>query len=231
MIDNLSDVPPLIVKYLEESSFKLSSLKDVGIQNGFFHLSGIFYLKSGRFTISIPQKNMETMYSFVFEPKHWFGSMSIMKFPSPFVMIHEVEKAKVMHIPENKLMEIAGKDPSIYKWLLKIATDNFPFWLQVPVITACSKDVRVIYYLTTLLPQRTTNDNHAELTISQQEISEICGLSRPRVNEVLKELEQQGILQLSYKKIKITDVKRFFERLDNVDLAFYDPRAQKITTM
>ncbi|WP_425457433.1 hypothetical protein [Colwellia demingiae] len=59
----------------------------------------------------------------------------------------------------------------------------------------------------------------------------MCGLSRPRVNEVLKSLEQQEILQLSHKKIKIKNIKAVFKRLDEANLSFYDPRIKRAIQM
>jgi CRP-like cAMP-binding protein len=222
---NINDIPNEIFNFFEKSHFKTCNLKEAGLETGFFKFSGLVFIQSGRFSISLPQNNMETIYSFVLDPQRWFGSISLMGLPHPFVLINEIEKTELLYIPTDKLIEIADEHPLIYKWLLTIATANFPLWFQAPLIALSSRDIRVLYCLTTLLPLNKAEGNHIVINISQQKISDICGLSRPRVNEALKKLEQQKILQLSHKKIQIMDIRGVFKKLDEANLAFYDPRS------
>jgi CRP-like cAMP-binding protein len=223
-IPDINDIPKQVFQYFEKSNFKTTNLKDAGIETGFFQFSGLMYIKSGRFSISLPQTNMETIYSFVVGPQRWFGSVSLMGLPHPFVLINEIEKTELLYISTKRLIEIADNNPLIYKWLLNIATDNFPLWFQAPIIAFSSREIRVLYCLTTLLPLNNVDINPVIINISQQRISDICGLSRPRVNEVLKELEQNKLLKLSHKKIQIMNIKKVFKKLDDANLAFYDPR-------
>ena len=50
------------------------------------------------------------------------------------------------------------------------------------------------------MPLTANEKETIELSITQQELSNICGLSRPRVNEVLKKLEGENILKNTPKK-------------------------------
>ncbi|WP_286262646.1 Crp/Fnr family transcriptional regulator [Thalassotalea atypica] len=225
---DLRNIPESIYKYFEDSSFKTCSLKSSGLESGFFTFSGLVYIKSGRFSMSMPQNNMETIYSFVIEPQRWLGSVSLLGLPSPVVLINEIEKTELLYIPTKELIQIADNNPMVYKWLLNIATDNFPKWFQAHLIAFSTRETRVLYCLTTLLPLEVSNNNQTEINISQQKISDICGLSRPRVNEVLKLLEQQEVLLLSHKKIQITNINKFFKKLDDANLSIYDPRTQRI---
>jgi len=94
----------------------------------------------------------------------------------------------------------------------------------VPLIAASNKKVRVVYCLTTLMPLNQCNNSAIDIEVSQQKISDICGLSRPRVNEVLKELEQSGLIKVQHKKITIDNITALFELLNAANLCFYDPR-------
>jgi predicted transcriptional regulator len=44
------------------------------------------------------------------------------------------------------------------------------------------------------------------------------------VNGVLKELEQQGLIEIQHKKISIKQPNVLFKQLDEANLSFYDPR-------
>ncbi len=220
----LKDIPKELRHYFKDEDFKVTTLKNIDLITGFFNFSGLCFVKKGRFTISLPQQNLETLYSYIVETNTWFGALTLMPIPHPFLLINEIEEVELQYISKKRLTEIADNDPLIYKWLLNIAADNMPQWFQVPQIALSNKKLRVIFCLCTLLPLNNRVDSVVEITASQQNISDICGLSRPRVNGVLKELEQQDLIEIHHKKIVITQAKVLFKHLDEANLSFYDPR-------
>lgn len=224
MSDMLQDIPSQLLSYFKEEDFKTTTLKSVQLTTGFFNFSGLIYLNRGRFAISLPQQNLDTLYSFIIEGKTWFGGLTVMPLPHPFLLIHEIENVELLYISKKRLTEIADAHPIIYKWLLNIAADNIPQWFQVPLIASSNKKIRVVYCLATLLPLNKSNLSVIEIAASQQEISDICGLSRPRVNEVLKELQLREVLKVKHKKITIHNTTALFELLNEANLCFYDPR-------
>ncbi len=220
----LQNIPPQLLNYFEDDDFKTTTLKSVELITGFFNFSGIIYIKQGRFSISLPQRSMDTLYSFIVEPNSWFGGLTLMPLPHPFLLINELENVELLYISKRRLTEIADANPLIYKWLLNIAADNMPQWFQAPLIALSNKKIRVIYCLATLLPLNKKGISTIEVDTSQQKISDICGLSRPRVNEVLKALEQLRLIQVEHKKIIIHNPLALFKLLDEANLCFYDPR-------
>jgi CRP-like cAMP-binding protein len=222
--DLLKDIPKQLQQYFEEENFKVTTLKNIDLTTGFFNFSGLCFIRKGRFSISLPQQNLETLYSYIVETNTWFGALTMMPIPHPFLLINELEEVELLYISKDRLTEIADANPLIYKWLLNIAADNMPQWFQVPQIALSNKKIRVIYCLCTLLPLNQNDDSLVEIAASQQNISDICGLSRPRVNGVLKELEQQGLIEIQHKKISIKQPNVLFKQLDEANLSFYDPR-------
>ena len=224
----LQEIPQQLLKYFEDEDFTITTLKKVKLTTGFFNFTGLFYIKKGRFSISLPQQDLATLYSFMVEPNSWFGGLTLMPLPHPFLVINEIEHVELLYIPKTRLTKIADAHPIIYKWLLNIAADNLPQWFQVPLIALSNKKIRVLYCLVTLLPLNRGDLNIIELDASQQKISDICGLSRPRVNEVLKELEHDELIKVKHKKIIILNPMAMFELLDDANLGFYDPRITKM---
>ncbi len=224
----LQNIPPQLLNYFREDDFKTTTLKNVQFTTGFFNFSGLIYIKKGRFSISLPHQNLDTLYSFIIEPNTWFGGLTLMPLPHPFILINEIENVELLYIPKNRLTEIADKHPLIYKWLLNTVADNIPQWFQVPLIALSNKKIRVVYCLATLLPIDKSKLSVIEIEASQQKISDICGLSRPRVNEVLKELEQDKLIQVLHKKIVILNIKALFKLLNNANLCFHDPRDNRL---
>lgn len=220
----LQGIPAHLLDYFKVDDFKTTTLENIDLTTGFFNFSGLIYVKQGRFSISLPQQSLDTLYSFIVESDNWFGGLTLMPLPHPFLLISEIDKVELLYIPKTRLTEIADAHPVIYKWLLNIAADNLPQWFQVPLIALSNKKIRVVYCLATLLPINNNHLSNIEIDASQQKISNICGLSRPRVNEVLKELELQKLIQIQHKKIIIADANALFKILDEANLCFYDPR-------
>lgn len=220
----LKDIPSAVLNFFEGRDFKTTTLKKVELTTGFFNFSGLVYIKEGRFSISLPQQNLDTLYSFIVEPNTWFGGLTLMPLPHPFLLINEIENVELLYISKSHLTEIADENPLVYKWLLNIAAENMPQWFQASLISFSNKRIRVLYCLATLLPLNNRGMTSIEINTSQQKISEICGLSRPRVNEALKELEQLRLIQVQHKKIIIDKPMGLFKLLDEANLCFYDPR-------
>jgi len=141
-------------------------------------------------------------------------------------LINEIETVERYYLSRQKIIALADNNPLIYKWLLEMAAKNIPQWFQAPLISFSSKHIRVIYCLATLVPLTGNKNGAIELSITQQELSNICGLSRPRVNEVLKKLEEENILKNTSKKITILNMESIFSLLDDTNLSFYDPRTK-----
>lgn len=216
--------PKELLHYFESIKFKTTTLKKVGLTTGFFNFSDLIFIKKGRFSISFPHSDLSTVFSFIIEPNSWFGALTFMSSPHPFVLINELEDAELLYISNSRLSELAEKNPLIYKWLLHVAADNIPKWFQAQLISFSHKKDRVIYCLATLVsPNNVWNENF-ELNVTQQELSELCGLSRPRVNEVLKDLEQQEFICVKHKRVTIKQPNALFSLLDEANLGFYDPR-------
>lgn len=218
------NIPIELLHFFESKNFKTTTLKKIGLTTGIFNFSDLVYIKKGRFSISLPHSDLTTVYSFTLEPNSWFGALTFMSSPHPFVLINELEDVELLWISNKRLTEIAEKNPFIYKWLLNLASNNIPKWLQVQLITLSSKQVRVIYCLATLIAPNKKWESQIEVNVSQQQLSDICGLSRPRVNEVLKNLEQKELIELKHKKIIIKHPSAVFNLLDAANLSFYDPR-------
>ncbi|MEZ8386518.1 Crp/Fnr family transcriptional regulator, partial [Vibrio splendidus] len=52
------------------------------------------------------------------------------------------------------------------------------------------------------------------------------GISRPRLNEVLKGIEQQGLVKIQRGKVFIADVKGLYEHISPMNLMIRDPVAE-----
>ena len=69
-------------------------------------------------------------------------------------------------------------------------------------------DARVAQSLAQLFNPQLYPSTDLTLTISQEELGYLTGLSRQRVNQALQALTDQGVLALAYNQIKVLDLDR-----------------------
>ena len=62
------------------------------------------------------------------------------------------------------------------------------------------------------------------ISITQQQISRITGITRQRVNEVMKTLEKENLVSLERHFIYLTDITLLGKKLDGIDLSIKDPK-------
>lgn len=53
---------------------------------------------------------------------------------------------------------------------------------------------------------RGTNETHADLEITQEDVALFLGLSRPYVNKIVGQLTDEGLIKVSYRRIQVLDV-------------------------
>lgn len=59
------------------------------------------------------------------------------------------------------------------------------------------------------------DSNSFSVSISQENLGRMAGLSREATNKALSKLEDMGLIEREYKTIKIPDIERFLESLDD----------------
>jgi biotin operon repressor len=69
-----------------------------------------------------------------------------------------------------------------------------------------------------------TNESMVEIAVSQQQLSDMTGIARQRVNEVMKELERNQLVTLYRGKVRIDSPQGLAAYLDDIDLSIRDPR-------
>ena len=86
------------------------------------------------------------------------------------------------------------------------------------------KEQKTIYVLLELAARQTNvTGAKVSINISQTQLSTITGISRPRLNEVLKSIEQQGLVTIQRGKVSISDFEGLYERISPMNLMIRDP--------
>ncbi|OCH63157.1 Crp/Fnr family transcriptional regulator [Vibrio splendidus] len=213
----------LIESLLDIAVFK-SGVDSFEITKKFQNLPGVFYILSGSAGICFSTENMKSLSGGVIGRGDWMGALSIHADYNLFAVAEEVEPITMVLFPASKVLELAERKCMVYKWLLHCGTKAQSIWMQAYLSSIHEKEQKTIYVLLELAARQTNIAGATvSINISQIQLSSITGISRPRLNEVLKGIEQQGLVKIQRGKVFITDVKGLYEHISPMNLMIRDP--------
>ena len=185
--------------------------------------TGISYFKSGTAVVTMQTSKTKTINNMVFGEGDWFGDYQPTKDSGLSFKFHIWADTEILHFDNDKIGKLISSELEVYKWLYSISINARPKWLQAQLIGSENKEVRVVYLLFELVVH---NYAYSKLSIpiSQQTLSDMIGISRQRVNEVLIDLQLKGYLKLGRNSITLIDLRGLEAVLDKVELNFRDPR-------
>ncbi|WNC70544.1 Crp/Fnr family transcriptional regulator [Thalassotalea psychrophila] len=148
----------------------------------------------------------------------------MLNFPELPLHVGEIEPCEILYFPKKKIQLLCKETDQTYRWLFHIANINALSFFQEKKIPYYESETRVIYYLLDLARLINKSDGTLpRINITQQLLSELCGVSRPSVNQVLKGLEEANLIKVGRSNIKLTDFQGLRDKLADVNLIFNDP--------
>ncbi|AYV23948.1 MULTISPECIES: Crp/Fnr family transcriptional regulator [Vibrio] len=200
------------------------SIEDPALASSSLINRGINFIESGTLAICIQTPNLKTANCLLVGQDGWFGNYidpnaSLL----PFIFI-EIEPCSIIHFSNQRLRPICEKNAEIYKWFYSLTFESKEKWLQSQLIYSANITERIVYQLIDILAHMNTKESMVEISVSQQQLSDMTGIARQRVNEVMKELERNHLVTLYRGKIRIDSPQRLAAYMDGIDLSIRDPR-------
>lgn len=180
-------------------------------------IPGITYINSGIACISFGAEQTNSMNSGVYGKGSWLGGSMINQSFKLHTTIEELEPVDVIFFPKDKIELLAERDPHVYKLLYFCSLDSQQQWLTAQIVSLYNRETRVVFALLEVA-RHTTQIKGSVLSVnaSQKQLSNITGISRPRLNEVLKMLETNGEISVSRGTIHLIDVDALQARLEAI---------------
>lgn len=192
----------------------LSIARPYDLNNLKNRLPGIFYVASGCLVGYATNKNMDNSLGLVFGAGCWFGIQAINNPDYRRKQIYEtLYPTELWVFPREEVERLLEQDLEIYKFLFFIAQKTSSAVMQLGSNTLYCLMTRVTFILLELAQKATTDDDDYIINITQQNLSQIAGISRPRVNEVLKELASCGEIRLGRREIALLNIQALRKRL------------------
>ncbi len=188
---------------------------------------GIYYITSGLATYYYTSENMNNALGCVFGAHDWIGAYSLGSNAEFFIFSVEFEPVEYLFFSKQKIAQLAESNPEVFKFLYYCIIKMQPRLLQVQLTALHNKELRIVYTLLALAQKKQIiKGAKISIEITQEQLCTVTGLSRPRINEVLKKIEKHHEISIERGKIHIIDLKALGDRLNQLNTMFHDPRAK-----
>jgi CRP-like cAMP-binding protein len=147
----------------------------------------------------------------VAEPGFWFGELAILTGRPAAITVLARTPARTLLLPYTAFEEIATRDPRFYRATVQLALCRYGLSLRhVAEAHRFTAEGRLRLVLADRAEMRRwdyPDESPLCLALSQEELARLAGLSRQTLNGLLQELRSKGLIELSFRCIRVLDLE------------------------
>ena len=138
----------------------------------------------------------------------WFGEGTVLKRESYRYNIQALRKSRVAGLPVDTFHWLLDHSIGFNRFVMSQLNERLgQFIVALAVGRAASPEQRVARNLAALVNPVLFPGVGEVLRITQQELAYLVGLSRQRVNEALRALQERGVLRIEYGGLRIVQLE------------------------
>ena len=146
------------------------------------------------------------------QPALWFGEVpTICGLPAP-VETRARTGVRLLHLRPEGVDRFCEQDPERFRLFARLAFERYALFVRLTArLQHRSPEMQLrqrLIEIAGLHDVEHTNGGGFEWAISQADLADIVGLSRQTVNRLLRRLERDGLVELSFKRIRVIDPSR-----------------------
>ncbi|HET6977554.1 MAG TPA: Crp/Fnr family transcriptional regulator [Pyrinomonadaceae bacterium] len=167
----------------------------------------IYFLQKGRIKISALSDSGQELLLEIVGPGEIFGDVAAIQGTVRTTSAQALEDSLLCEIPRKDFESLLATYPEISSHLLKSLTSRLRRY-EAQLLSLISQDVstRVVHALTEFMDFESEDQPNqpVKIRITQQDLANLIGASRQKTWQALKDLEDCGMLRLSYGSILVT---------------------------
>ncbi|MFD0987933.1 Crp/Fnr family transcriptional regulator [Methyloligella solikamskensis] len=166
--------------------------------------SGVFGLVRGSLNCSFPRSDGEDYVMHRAGAGFWFGDLALLSDRPRLVSLYAAEQTTLVHLPIHELSKMLREDPALYADFYQLTYENFESTFKIVTnLSMASATKRVADKL--LFELNGWPDQDGWLPISQADLARMTAISVPTLQRVVKRFANEGLIEKSYGRIKVTD--------------------------
>lgn len=147
-------------------------------------------------------------------PGAWFGEGTLLKRESYRYNIEALRRSRVAGLPIEAFHELLETSIPFNRYVLNQLNERLGQFIAAREIDRLADpDTRVARGLASLFHPVLYPGVGTLLRITQQELSYLVGLSRQRVNEALRALQAEGLIEVAYGGLRVIDLAGLQQRV------------------
>jgi len=163
--------------------------------------NGLFGLVSGLVHVSATNFAGDEVVFTAITPGKWFGELAVLDRKARSHDSYAAEESKIVVVPQSTLSGLLDKHHSIYKALVQLQCFHCRIaFSEIDNVLLCSPKERLAQRMMTISDR---GNGGIMIKASQEELSQLVGISRQSVNKFLKEWEADGVIERRYGKIQV----------------------------
>ncbi|WP_097306218.1 Crp/Fnr family transcriptional regulator [Pseudomonas chlororaphis] len=171
---------------------------------------GLYAVLEGTVRIgAVSEQGKEALLSLV-EAPHWFGEICLFDGQPRTHDAYAVGQCSLLNVPQAALLELLDEHPQYWRQLALLMSHKLRLtFINLEQLSLMPAPARVANRLLMIARGYGETDTPRRiLHLPQEQLALLLSLSRQTTNQILKDLQGQGILKLGYGEIEILDEAR-----------------------
>ncbi|PWY51220.1 Crp/Fnr family transcriptional regulator [Pseudomonas sp. RW409] len=171
---------------------------------------GLYAVLEGTVRIgAVSEEGKEALLSLV-EAPHWFGEICLFDGQPRTHDAYAVGSCSLLNVPQAALLELLDEHPQYWRQLALLMSHKLRLtFINLEQLSLMPAPARVANRLLMIARGYGETDTlRRVLHLPQEQLALLLSLSRQTTNQILKDLQGQGILKLGYGEIEILDEDR-----------------------
>lgn len=169
--------------------------------------NALFCVERGIVRLCVTSSNGRVAVLGLVKPGHWFGEASIFTGEARSHDAIAVVDSELLAVPATALHELVDHRPDYLLQFLRLMGLRYKSTLErmdgtilQPLPTRLARKLLEAYRIESLLPGAAPK---VLLHLSQEDLGHMLGVSRQSINKVLKQWEERGVVEVSYRSIML----------------------------
>lgn len=171
---------------------------------------GLYAVLEGSVRIgAVSEQGKEALLSLV-EPPHWFGEICLFDGQPRTHDAFGLGHCTLLHIPQTALLTLLDEQPGYWRQLALLMSQKLRLtFINLEQLSLMPTAARLAHRLLMIAEGYGEIDPPRRvLQLPQEQLASMLSLSRQTTNQILKDLQGQGIVNLKYGEIEILDAQR-----------------------
>lgn len=166
---------------------------------------GIYGLVEGGLDVAIPRADGMDLTAHRADPGFWVGDLAMFVGQTRLVSLIAASRTQVIHLPQNALQRLVEAEPDYLRDFYALTYENMKLTLRLLANLATTpSEVRIAMRLL----MYDDAEKQTGIPVSQSKLAELLGMSAPTLQRVLRRLQDDGLIEVGYGRIRILDRRK-----------------------